>query len=313
MGIYDREYYRDETGGLGWFAGNAPAVRTIILINVVVFLVQIFSPRLQLDSYLGANPVDIFHKFKVWQLLTATFLHEPRDFLHIIFNLLFLWFVGREMEAMYGSREFTFFYLAAAVVSTLGWAGFEYATSDRNAIMVGASGAVTAVAVLYTLYYPNREILFFFIPVRMWVLLAVFLGFDFLRFVQQAQGGPIGRGSGVAFASHLTGAAFAWLYKSSGMRLSRLSLGRLRRPRLRVVVPERRAPSTPRAGSAGRPEPVRVGRPSAVSTVSQEQLDARLDEVLAKIAREGRGALSDEDKSILEEASRRARIKRNDH
>ncbi len=37
-------------------------------------------------------------------------------------NMLFLWMVGREMEAFYGSRDFVAFYVSAAVVSTLAWA-----------------------------------------------------------------------------------------------------------------------------------------------------------------------------------------------
>jgi hypothetical protein len=45
----------------------------------------------------------------------------------------------------------------------------------------------------------------------------------------------------------------------------------------------------------------------------EEQLDARLDEVLAKIAREGRGGLTEDDHRVLQEASRRARNKRSDH
>ena len=51
---------------------------------------------------------------------------------------------------------------------------------------------------------------------------------------------------------------------------------------------------------------------SSVSVLPEEQLDARLDEVLAKIAREGRGGLTDEDQRVLQEASRRARNKRSD-
>ena len=43
MGIYDREYYRGETRGSGWFSGMAPACKTIILINVVVFVLQMLS------------------------------------------------------------------------------------------------------------------------------------------------------------------------------------------------------------------------------------------------------------------------------
>jgi hypothetical protein len=53
------------------------------------------------------------------------------------------------------------------------------------------------------------------------------------------------------------------------------------------------------------------GKPAA-SVLPEEQLDARLDEVLAKIAREGRDGLTDDELRVLQEASRRARIRRSD-
>ena len=54
--------------------------------------------------------------------------------------------------------------------------------------------------------------------------------------------------------------------------------------------------------------------PSAALTlvIAEEQLDARLDEVLAKIAREGRGGLTEDENLVLQEASRRARNRRSD-
>ena len=55
-----------------------------------------------------------------------------------------------------------------------------------------------------------------------------------------------------------------------------------------------------------------AGKSAPVSVIPEEQLDARLDEVLAKIAREGRSGLTEEELRVLQEASRRARIRRSD-
>jgi len=119
MGIYDREYYRDKTRGSGWLSGVAPACKAIILINIVVFIAQKFlGPAF--DDAFAANSDDIFHKFRVWELLTATFLHANPW--HILMNMLFLWMVGREMESFYGTRDFVALYISAAIVSTLAWA-----------------------------------------------------------------------------------------------------------------------------------------------------------------------------------------------
>ena len=68
---------------------------------------------------LAASPDGVLHHFRIWQLLTATFLHA--DIWHLLGNMWFFWIVGREMESLYGSRDFLIFYLCAAIFSTLAW------------------------------------------------------------------------------------------------------------------------------------------------------------------------------------------------
>jgi len=322
MGIHDREYYRDETRDSGWFSGVAPACKTIILINVVAYLAQLFLPGERdhdsaFQTIFSASSDAILRHFHVWQLVTAPFLHDPNDIFHIFWNMLFLWMAGREMEAMYGSREFSLLYLTAAVFSTFCWAVIDQISPGvRNLQMVGASGAVMTVLVLYTLYYPRREILLFLVlPVETWMLLVVYLGRDALMLLQQLQGGHGLHGPTTAFASHLGGAVYGFLYKTYDLRWSRLFSRRGRRPRLRVVgtEPRERERTSPlpttstRSASAGL-----VPRGPSPALFPEEQLDARLDEVLAKIAREGRSGLTDEENYILQEASRRARDRRSD-
>jgi membrane associated rhomboid family serine protease len=318
MGIYDREYYRDPTRGLRWFAGPGAAVKTLILINVVVFIIQaLFTRDRLIERWFAAEAYSILHQYQIWRLFTAPFLHHTRDILHIVFNMWFLWMVGREMESMYGSREFTFMYVIAGAFSTLCWTLFnEFGPDGGQGTMVGASGAVMAVLVIFTLYYPRREILFFFIPVQMWVVLLIYLGGNLLGLLQLLQGaGIVTGGPRTAFVAHLAGAAYGLAYWYFGWRWSRLFTAvRPRWPRLRVVRPpeplERKRPResvpTSRAAASG------SSRAVATPTISEIDLDERLDEVLAKIAREGRDALNADDRWILEEASRRARSKRSE-
>jgi membrane associated rhomboid family serine protease len=309
MGIYDREYYRGESGGSGWFNGIAPVCKAIIVVNAVVFLLQNAlpldqPPRSLASVYLAASPEYTLHHLYLWQLLTATFLHA--NLLHLVGNMWFLWIVGREMEALYGSRDFLAFYLSAAIVSTLGWVVFD-AASGQSHFMVGASGAVMGVVMLFTLFYPKREILFFFIPMPMWALLVIYLVFPMLPHVN-------GGSMQVAVESHLTGAAYAYLYKQLDLRWSRLTSGRAFRPRLRRFSPVAHEPGRGRPAGPSRASTSvgGGGKPASVSVLPEEQLDARLDEVLAKIAREGRAGLTEEELRVLQEASRRARIRRSD-
>jgi membrane associated rhomboid family serine protease len=309
MGIYDREYYRGETGGTTWFSGVTPVCKTIILINGIVFLLQqtIIDPDL-VYRYLAASPEQTLRHFRCWQLLTATFLHG--SILHILGNMWFLWLVGREMESLYGSRDFLAFYIVAAIFSSLAWVLITVA-SPHNPLthMEGASGAVMAVMTLFTLYFPKREFLFVFVPVPMWLLLVIYLFFPLLPFLN---GGP--DASPIAIEAHLAGAGFAFIFKQFDLRWSRLITGRVFKPRLRIFSPVPREQTRSRSpspswtsSSAGT-----GGKPASVSVLPEEQLDARLDEVLAKIAREGRSGLTEEELRVLQEASRRARIRRSD-
>lgn len=324
MGIYDREYYRDETGGSGWFSGLAPATRWLILINIGVYLLQVFSRSSWLIETFSAQSDAIFEKFHVWQLVSYAFLHDTRSFLHIAINMLFLYFMGREVEPIYGTREFVWFYLAAAVVSGLVWSLIDYSgASATHGMLLGASGAVSAVLIVYVLYYPQREFLIWgVLPIRAWMFLAfyvvqqVFSAYSQFRFQ-----GEMLQGTSIAYTAHLAGLAYGWAYKASGFRWSQLFHVSFfqNRPRLRIVPPpERRERGRPRSSPPAStlpdsPSPFSSSaRPSTTGVVAEEQLDAQLDEILAKIAREGRASLSDDEHRILQEASRRARNKRSE-
>ena len=309
MGIYDREYYRDESGRFGWLGGVAPAVKAIIAINVAVFLLQWILPNARLDNLLAASSRDIFQGGRVWELLTAAFYHEEP--FHILINMLVLWFFGRDVEGLYGTRNFVALYVAAAVASTLAWAICDYFLVGNGGIMLGASGAVMAVFVTYALYYPRREVLLFFVlPMPIWLLLVLFLGFDLLMLIRELQGTEAAGNQ--AYASHLGGALFGYLFKTYDLRLSRLMSYFNGRPRLKVVTPPRersrpRVVETSRSQAASTPSSV---RPSSSDFPPEEGLEQKLDEILAKIAREGRDGLSEEEHRILLEASRRAKLKR---
>lgn len=155
MGIYDREYYRDETRGSGWLSGAAPACKAIILINIAAYVGQkLFDPTF--EQWFSVSSDQIFGRFQVWRLLTATFLHDSQWPWHLVMNMLFLWMVGREMESMFGSRDFVAFYVSAAIVSSLTWAITDrFHAGGGHLPMIGASGAVMATVVLYTMYYPS--------------------------------------------------------------------------------------------------------------------------------------------------------------
>lgn len=294
MGIYDREYYRREGPSfLRSLTEGGKVCKWLVIINVAFFVVQLmtggegswFTEALQLKSW------DVVHG-EVWRLITYAFLHSSSIW-HILFNMLFLWWFGHEIEEMYGPWEFLAIYLTAAVLG-----GLAYVTCDLVLYWdtlaqlpgcIGASGAVMAVMVLYACHFPNRRILVFWLlpmPVWLFVLIAVAVdGFGLLS----------GQTGGVAVGAHLGGAAFGFLYYKRQWRMLGLWswLNGPRRPRTRLRVYREESP----------PAPVAVSAPAPSKQDVDEHLEAKLDAVLEKVARYGQESLTDSERQILFRAS----------
>jgi membrane associated rhomboid family serine protease len=296
MGIYDREYYRKSGPSfLGSISAPGQVCKWLIGINVAVFILELLTrtdgelggPRYPLIEYFALD-IDLVLQGQVWRLLSYAFLHDPSNLWHIVFNMLFLWWFGTDMEAHYGSREFLAFYLTAAVVGALTFMLAGLSEQFRHAQCLGASGAVTAVLVLCAFHFPHRVIyLFFFLPVPLWALVVLQVAQDAFVFLGQIK-------SPVAVTVHLGGAGFAALYYKRHWRLLNFAdyfrdwqLTR-RRSRLRVYREEP-------------PQPVAVAAPP--TSDSDEQLEAKLDAVLEKVARHGQGSLTDSERQILLRAS----------
>jgi len=295
MGVYDRDYFQKDRRG-GGFKGflamiRSSAVNTIIALNVVVFIVQIcvddrgagYTP---VTDFLAASP-DRVWRFEVWRLLTACFAHSIHDVWHIVWNMLFLFFFGKELEHMYGRRDFYIFYLSAGVLSILAETVLQHFLGRTQVDIIGASGAVMAVVVLFTLFYPKREILFFFfIPAPIWLLCVVYIAKDLFSLLS-------GQSGGIANLAHLTGAAVGFLYWYLDLRWDRV----------RGMMPagiRRRA--RPRLVSAARPS-----RPVPDSLPEADAVSRRIDELLGKISAEGKESLTEEEWEFLRSNSKKYR------
>lgn len=224
---------------------------------------------------------------QVWRLLTYAFLHG--SLLHIIFNMLFLWWFGSDIEDIYGPREFLAIYLVAAVLAGLACEAAWLVDLTNAGAVLGASGAVMAVVVLCALHFPTRIIyLFLVIPVPIWLFVVFMVASDLLGFLGIEKGQT-------AFAAHLGGAAFGFLYfKWQGRLLDfwpglpARSQQRRARPQLRIYHDE----------EEGEPVPV-----AAPAQDADEHLEAKVDAVLEKVAQFGQGSLTDSERQILLKAS----------
>jgi len=305
MGIYSRDYLRDDEGDrLGPWRDFNP-IKWLIVANVAVFVLQVvWQHPVQHDVEipgLGRQTVEVIEPVlnswfaldqsalfggQVWRLLTYEFLHDAGSIWHLLFNMYFLYLAGRKVEQYYGPREFLFFYLAAGVLSGV-FSGLWYAKFGAPGwSAIGASGAVAAVFILYALHWPHDVFyLMGIIPVQaMW--LAIFgAALDAHPLLLDLAGRS--SSDGVAHSAHVGGMVFALVYQRRGWRVASL-LDRVRlsgvkralRPKTRLRVYE---PETP------------------------VDLDSRVDELLAKVAQHGESSLTEAERAELVAASRKYR------
>jgi membrane associated rhomboid family serine protease len=317
MGIYDRDYYRREGPSfLGSLVDRGQVCKWLLAINITFFVLQTFTrervriphpdggPDIRLpfvvrEPFTDALILDCpkVMQGEVWRLLTCAFLHG--GIWHLVFNMLFLWWFGREMEELYGSVEFLAFYLLAAVVASLAYVA-AWSAGLQGGRALGASGAIMAVTVLFAFHYPRHVIyLFFVIPMPVWGFVVLIVAADFLNL--------FGRSAhGIGQAAHLGGAAFGFVYYRLHWRLTgvlgdvRNWFARRRQPRLRVYREEARR------------TPVGVATPNVPAVASDlDKLREEMDAILEKISLVGKDNLTEQERAILQRASEVFKRRRN--
>lgn len=146
MGIQDRQYYRDEEESRGGFqAGNSTMITKIVAVTVAIYILDMFIGGRDhwLMRDMASGPQDLMRPLYWWRYLTSGFAHDPSGYQHILYNMLSLWFLGRSVEAVYGSKEILRFYLIAIVLGSVTQAVRQYAMVPEAewARCLGASGA----------------------------------------------------------------------------------------------------------------------------------------------------------------------------
>jgi membrane associated rhomboid family serine protease len=273
----------------------------LVGINIAIYVLDrlLGQPGAQahwlMDS-LASGPVTLTKPWLWWQFLTAGFAHDPLGFRHIGANMFMLWMFGRDVERRLGKWEFLRVYLVAIVLGNLLFAVRQYflvEPANWNGGW-GASGAVTAIFVLFVCYFPTRTLLLFFvIPTPAWVVGLLLIGWNVLGVFSPPPPPPppgVEPAPRIAYDVHLTGAALAFAYWRLGWNLRWLAtpFGWLaplakwfRRPKLKLHNPE--------------------------STYVNQ--DAEADRVLAKLHNEGEASLTAKERRVLEDYSRRMRQK----
>ncbi len=177
-----------------------PWARRLLIANVAMFVVMIVAqgtPALRaFVNLLVLVPAYILQR--PWTIVTYAFLHA--GFVHLLFNMIGLFFFGPRLESVLGGGRFLGLYFTSAIVAALASVFFE-----PFAPVVGASGAVFGVLIGFARFWPRDRIYFWgVIPIEArWfiVLLAAYSIY-----------GGLTSGGGIAHFAHLGGLAGGWIY-----------------------------------------------------------------------------------------------------
>jgi membrane associated rhomboid family serine protease len=177
--------------------GMPRATRTLILINVGVFLLEQLYPRALLDLF-ALWPLHS-PRFRPWQLITYGFLHDPRNLAHIFFNMFALFMFGRSLEYFLGARRLVTYYLICVISGGLTQVAVQQAGGVGEEI-IGASGGVFGVLLAFAWYFPRQRLFIIPIPIPIPAWLFV-TGYALVELFF----GVTGREQGVAHFAHLGG------------------------------------------------------------------------------------------------------------
>lgn len=288
-------YYRSSMfGGFSFFP---PVIKGLLIANTALFGLALILQKLTLDgSPISGLIRDVFalcpigNGFQPWQLVTYMFMHG--SFMHLLFNMFALWMFGLELENEWGSRKFLSYY----VLCGLGAAAanlFIAPLFAPAAPTVGASGAIYGVLLAFGMLYPDRPIfVYFLLPVRARYFVMVYMALEIYAGVTSTT-------DGVAHFAHLGGAAvgfLAILWDQKRFPFQDL----LTRQRERYV-PTERVNEYSRVGQ-GR---IYDAKYYDVRERDEKISQARIDEILDKISQSGYQSLSESEKKLLFDASKK--------
>ncbi|MFA4956635.1 MAG: rhomboid family intramembrane serine protease [Candidatus Methanoperedens sp.] len=165
----------------------------ILLLVLISFVIQnIIGKQIYFYNF-ALVASDIFTR--PWILITHMFLHA--DGIHLLFNMMFLFFFGPELERRVGGKRFLLIYFISGLVAALGYSFWTLFVLGTNGSAVGASGALFGIFACLAILAPDIIVYVYFIPMKITIALIFFALFDLL-FIGSS-------GDLVARSAHLSG------------------------------------------------------------------------------------------------------------
>jgi membrane associated rhomboid family serine protease len=182
-------------------------LKNLIIINITVFIFQLLLDSLiptqgisRFTTLFALVPREFMQGY-VWQGITYMFLHG--GFFHLLINMYILWMFGRELEYLWGTKEFYKYYFICGIGAAIIYSLFNM-TSDTP--VVGASGAIFGILLAYGITFPRTKLIMFPLLIPIDAKYAVWI-FGIIEVYNSLRGG-----GNIAHLAHLGGLAVGYIY-----------------------------------------------------------------------------------------------------
>jgi membrane associated rhomboid family serine protease len=176
MGLYDRDYTQEQNDAQQGYSPQmrfglpsvTPVVLNLLIINVVVYLIGLIlgdstnKEMTLLQKLFAVYPISWFHIAQIWRLITYQFLHA--NFIHLLYNMINLLFLGPTLERQWGGRKFLTFYLSCGLAGGLFYIFLVKIGILNIGFLVGASGAVLGVLTACAILFPHFVVFYLILP-----------------------------------------------------------------------------------------------------------------------------------------------------
>ncbi len=268
---------------------NAGIVEQLIYANLAVFLLVfitntfgfLFQSKSNLLVEWFALPAN-FNDFlsKPWTIITYGFLHT--SFLHILLNLIALFYIGHLFKQYFTSKQLLNFYLLGTlfggIIFIASYNFFPVFSDDIDInVLLGASAGISAIFIGIATYIPNYELKFPLVGfVKLWVLACIWIAIDVIQIPAGNAGGHL---------AHIGGAIFGFLYVRSAIN-----------KKLEIFEPIKDL-------FKRKEKPLKTvyksGNKPSKKTVSKSKTQQEIDHILDKIGKSGYDTLTKEEKEFL--------------
>ena len=257
----------------------------IIAVNVVVFLVGLVLPSVLRWFEL---PSDAFNALvNPWSIVSYAFVHY--DFLHLLFNMLWLYVIARMFLNLFSpKRALNIYFLGAISGGAMFLLGYALLPSffGGNSSLVGASAAVRALLIFLCAYMPNQDVRVFMFNLKLWYIGVGLVVLDVVGLFGVNAGGNL---------AHIGGALLGYVYATQLVKGNDIGSGfeRFADAIANLFKPSKKAPlKTVHKNKS------KVGG-FKKSDFSQFNNQKKIDIILDKISKSGYDSLTAEEKELL--------------